>query len=93
MSGMFNNETGRYEEADWLLNADWFDDEEGNLYIVPLPEVVAECEGPDNETMDKINACCRDHDRLTHEDCDKLRLTRVMDILKRFNSQDGYYHA
>lgn len=93
MPGLFNNETGLYEAADWLENADWFEDEEDNLYVVPLPGVVAECEGPDNRHMDAINAICRTRGRLSDADCERLGLTRIPDILKRFSPQDGYYHA
>lgn len=87
---MFNNETGLYEHCDWLEDGDWFEDEQGLLYIVPTN---AECEGPANDTMDKIIALCKDHGRLTDEDCETLNLTRIPNVLKRFNPEDGYYHA
>lgn len=90
---MFDNETGRYLFADWLMAADWFDDQDGFLYIVPRPEVVAENEGPDGPLIDAMNAACRDHAELTDEDCRRLGLTRVDEVLKRFNPIDGYYHA
>lgn len=90
---MYNNETGLYEECEWLMDADWFDDESGSLYIVPRPEVVAEIEGPDGDLLDAMNAACRDHAEITAADCTRLGLTRVDDVLKRFNPHDGYYHA
>lgn len=90
---MFDNELGCYVACDWLEAGDWFADEAGALYIVPLPDVVAECAGPDNPTMDGINAACCDHDRLTAEDCERLGLTPVARVLKRFDSDSGYYHA
>ena len=78
---------------DWLMAGDWFLDGAGLLYIVPLPEVVAECHGPDNKTMDDINAMCRDHDRLTDDDAEQLGLRRVAGVLKRYHRMDGYYTA
>lgn len=90
---MYDNEKKRFVRCDWLIKADWFIDQEGFLYIVPRPEIVAECEGPDNATMDAINAACRDHKELTENDCEKLGLCRVDDVLKRFDEENGYYHA
>jgi hypothetical protein len=40
-----------------------------------------------------MNAACRAHGELTDRDCEKLELTRVDDVLKRFHPKDGYYHA
>jgi hypothetical protein len=83
---------------DWLMAGDWFLGLDPNgsinhraLYIVPLPDVVAECEGPDDDKMDLINAACRDHDRLTDADCERIGLVRVADFLKRWSN--GYYTA
>lgn len=90
---MYDNETGLFLFADYLLEADWFVDRSGFLFIVPRPEVVAEIEGPDGLLLDAMNAACRDHNELTDDDCDKLGLIRVAEILKRFNPVDGYYHA
>jgi hypothetical protein len=90
---MYDNETGRWLFCDWLMNADWFDDQNGFLFIVPRPEIVAEIEGPDGPLLDAMNAACRDHNELTDQDCERLGLLRVDDVLKRFNPVDGYYHA
>jgi hypothetical protein len=90
---MYDNKTGRWLYCDWLMEADWFDDRDGFLFIVPRPEIVAEVEGPDGPLLDAINAACRDHDELTEQDCERLGLLRVDEALKRFNPVDGYYHA
>lgn len=81
------------EPLPWLMAGDWFIDSDGALYIVPLPEIVAECHGPDNDTMNKINAACRDHDRLTDDDCTALGLTRVAEGLKRHDKGGLGYHS
>jgi hypothetical protein len=79
---------------DWLMSGDWFEDAEGMLYIVPQPDVMAECYGPDNDIVDKINAACRDHDKLNDTDVAELGLTRIQDFLKRYDEGGlGYYHA
>jgi hypothetical protein len=90
---MYDNETGRFVLCDWLMDADWFVDPEGYLFIVPRPEIVAEIEGPDGSLLEAMHAACRDHNELTAADCERLGLVRVDDVLKRFNPVDGYYHA
>jgi hypothetical protein len=90
---VYDNETGRWLYCEWLMDADWFDDAEGFLFIVPRPEIVAEIEGPDGPLLDAMNAACRDHAELTDGDCERLDLLRVNGVLKRFNPVDGYYHA
>jgi hypothetical protein len=90
---MFNNETRQYDYCNWIMDADWFDDAQGFLFIVPQKDVVAEIEGPDGPILDAMNAACQDHGEITEEDCTRLGLTRVSDILKRFSPEDGYYHA
>lgn len=91
--GMYNNDTGEYILCDWLIDADWFEDGDGFLFIVPRPEVVAEIDGPDGAMIDELNAACRDHEQITDADCDRLGLVRVDDALKRFDPETGYYHA
>ena len=90
---MFDNRTGVFLFADYLMAADWFEDTNGFLFIVPRPQVVAEIDGPDGPLMDAMNAACSGHSELTDKDCEKLELTRVDDVLKRFHPLDGYYHA
>ncbi len=90
---MFNNDTRQHEYCDWLMDADWFDDVDGLLFIVPRCDAVAEIEGPDGPVLDSMNAVCRDHDEITDGDCIRLGLTRICDALKRFSTENGYYHA
>jgi hypothetical protein len=90
---MYDNETGLFLFCDWLMDADWFEDGDGMLYIVPRPHIVAEIDGSDGPLLDAMNAACRDHDQLTGADCSRLGLSRVDDVLKRFDPFDGYYHA
>jgi hypothetical protein len=67
---MFDNETGLFLFADYLMEADWFVDGNGFLFIVPRPEVVAEIDGPDGVLLDAMNAACREHGELTDKDCE-----------------------
>jgi len=92
MPGCFNN-----EDAPWLDEDQWLEDAYF-LYIIPNPRHGhAEVEGPDNETLDKINAILREKPEgeweLTPDEVKRLGLTQVDDCLKRFNSHDGHYHA
>lgn len=90
---MYDNETRRFVFCDWLLNADWFDDRDGFMYMVPSPEVVAEIDGPDGPLLDAMNAACRDHKELTTEDCERLGLLGVDDVLKRLLPRLMIHHA
>ena len=51
---MFNNETGLHENDPWLWEGQWIEDEQGFLYIIPAKGAVAELEGPDNSTCDRL---------------------------------------
>ena len=62
---MYDNETGRFLYCEWLMDADWFEDQHGLLFIVPRPDVTAEIEGPDGPLLDAMNAACRDHNEIT----------------------------
>lgn len=93
MPGLYDNETGKYLYQEHLDKGDWFEDEEGFLYIIPRPDVVAEIDGPDNAIMVELNRLCREHGGVSDEDAERLGFTRVDDVLKRFSDEDGFYHA
>lgn len=94
---MYNNETGLYEEEPWMEEGTWVEDDEQRLYIIPLRHVTTEIEGPDGETLDALNAWCREHGDFASEEgsdaLERMGLTVVGEALKRFNECDGYYHA
>lgn len=90
---MYNNETGLWEFEQYLMDGDWYDNENGSLFIIPQANVVAEIEGPDGSTMDELNRLCREQGMPTLDDCDALMLQPVSTILRRFSPKDGYYHA
>lgn len=94
MPGLYNNETECHEPADWLENGMWFEDEHGNLYIVPTPDAGAEIEGPDGPIIEQLNLICRENGGIvTIEDGERLGLTYIHDFLRRFDPDNGYYHA
>jgi hypothetical protein len=95
---LFNNDTGRYEPAEWLEKGIWVVHPDGDWWIIP--DGVAEIEGPDTPMIDKLNALCRQYDPngenvhlIPVEEFTKLGLYKIPDTLKRFDVQDGYYHA
>lgn len=90
MPGWFNNETLQYEDVEWLRDGEWYVDAEGALYIVPTDN--SDCEGPDNFTLDALNAhLSRNGSGLSTETLNTLRLQRVDEVLKRFDPSLGYY--
>ena len=91
MPGFFNNETGLYEDVEWLSNGQWLEDEEGFLYIVP--KGVAEIEGPDNAMLDSITVAQMNTGEVLDSDIDRLGLVEIPEHLKRFSEADGYFHA
>jgi len=93
MPGLFDNETRKYLPLDDLINGEWFEDEDGYFYIIPQKGIVCESVGPDNETEDELNRLMEANGEITAEDCDRLGLTRIGEMLKRFDEEDGYYHA
>ena len=90
---MYNNDTGLYEFDENVMNADWYEDVDRSLYIVPKSDFSMECEGPDNSIMDAINEARRDHGSLAEADRQRLNLEEISTRLKRFSKYDGYYHA
>jgi len=55
MPGFYNNETRQYELQGWERDdCDWFEDEDGLLYLVPFPDSDADIVGPDNDLTDMM---------------------------------------
>lgn len=73
--------------------AEWFEDAEGNLYIVPPLDETMENIGPDGATMDALNAICRGGRMPDEQDGKRLGLAYVHAFLRRRNGEEGYYHA
>lgn len=91
---MYNNKTGKYELCEWLMNGDWYEDENRLLYILPPFDAIADNEGPDGPIMDAINKIGREKNRNpTREEATDLGLIYMANGLKRFSEEDGYYHA
>lgn len=94
MAGLYHNEEHCYVAEDWVeKQADWFEDEEGYLYIIPHREVVADSYGPDTPIEDELNRLMGAKGRITESDCRRLKVVRIPPVLYRFNPVDGYYHA
>lgn len=94
MPGFYDNEHGCYVDLYAQAAGDWYD-QNGMLFIIPKAGAVAEIEGPDGETLDKLNALCRKHDPKNppRAEVEALGLRYVDDCLKRFDPMTGYYHA
>ena len=93
MTGFYNNETGFYEDVPWLREGIWYEDDNGFLYIIPPQDAIAECEGPDNDIMDIIEAHSREGGIFDETYGEMLGLMYIHDFLKRFSDYEGYYHA
>ncbi len=98
MPGTFDNEARVYLFEEWYDEGDWFEDEEGFLYIVPVGDD-AEIIGPDNETEDWLNQYYRDHEIKgwvsipSEQQLAKHGLVEIPAVLRRFDPDCGYYHA
>jgi hypothetical protein len=91
------NKDGEYEKTNGLENGHWYLDPDGLLFIVPTEEDgLAEIEGPDGAILDQLNAVYRE---TPFEKVDQrqvaadLGLDIVLDVLKRFDPETGFYHA
>ena len=93
MPGLYNNETGMYEDVEWLRDGQWFDDREGFLYIIPQKGAVADSMGPDNALEDLLNIVVEALGYVPPEMKDILGVTKIPLVLRRFNPENGYYHA
>ena len=88
---MFDNETRKYIYNDDVFYGDWFIDEHGFLYMVPLKD--EEIDGPDGEILDKLIKIVREYGIALDEEIEKLDLSPIPHALKRFSEDDGYYYA
>ena len=95
MPGTFDNEARVYLFEEWYDEGDWFEDEEGFLYIVPTDEYgFAETIGPDNETKDWLNNYYLYHNEVPNNDqLTDHGLVEIPAVLRRFDPDCGYYHA
>lgn len=92
---MFNNETGLFDFWKDDFDSQWFEDDDGFLYIIGGPGRDDLALGPDNETSDRILGTLRasGSNRLSKDEITSLGLLEIPDVLKRFNPLDGFYHA
>ena len=93
MAGLFDNESRKYLPLDDLVNGEWFEDAHGYLYIIPQKGTTCDSEGPDNETEYALNRLMEENGEITEGDCERLKVTKIGEMLKRFDEEDGYYHA
>jgi len=95
MPGTFDNEARVYLFEEWYDEGDWFEDEEGFLYIVPTDEYgFAETIGPDNATEDWLNRYYHEHnEQPSEEELVKHGLHTIPVALRRFDPWCGYYHG
>ena len=94
--GTRDESTGIFFKSEGLDNGHWYVDAEGYLYIVPDERYGSEeCAGPDNDTMDKLNAVYRETE---FEDIDPFTLAKQLDLeyvspaLHRY-CESGFYTA
>jgi len=92
--GPFDNTSRSYVEDNAVEDGLWVTDDDGNLWIIAT--VGHEIYGPDGEMLDKLNALCRKHqipDYVPRSELETLGLSVVPAVLKRFDSDSGYYYA
>lgn len=106
--GLYNNDTGLFEEASWLDKGLWLENENQVLWIIPNDDTGMEIEGPDDikfaegphkgqYIVDVLNEICAgqtDPDPRNWDiPWDTLGFVVVNECLKRWNPINGYYHA
>ena len=91
---MYNNETNEYIYEDYLFDALWLEDGDGNLYLVPEASIMAEIDGPDGEILDALNEECRENDGVLRDrTIQQFGLVEIPSHLKHWTPEEGYYHA
>lgn len=95
--GTRDEATQQYIHSEGLAKGHWYIDGEGFLYIVPDDRYgIEECAGPDNATMDALNALYRENafdSVVPSEVATQLELDFVPDVLRRFDEESGFYSA
>jgi len=95
--GTRNEATQQYIHSGGLQNGHWYVDGEGFLYIVPDDRYgIEECAGPDNTTMDALNALYREtaFDSVNpSEVAIRMGLDFIPEMLRRFDRESGFYTA
>lgn len=97
MAGLYDNETGLYLHELSLEKGYWFQNDEGDLYIIPNPMFgLRDTEGPGDDTEEELNAAIGGGMFLKvnpEQVAEDLGLEYVPPGLKRFDPQTGYYVA
>lgn len=100
--GLYDNESKQYLQEPCKEHGHWYEGDDGQLYIVPNDKYgVSEIDGPDDDVLDALNAAYRQaetdgiaFDRIdTGAIAQRLGLSVIQDVLKRFDAESGYYHA
>lgn len=89
----YDNAAGQCVRSSNLDNGHWYQDGEGNLYIVPDN---GEIEGPDNDVLEKLNSAYRVrsfYDVNEDEMARNLGLEVVYSWQQRFDPVKGYFAA
>jgi hypothetical protein len=88
--GPYDNETGEHIFFQELMDGEWFVDDEGYLYILPIEGAILDSEGPDNEIMDALD---RAPSPVPQELIDRYHLCDISSTFRRWNPKEGFYHA
>jgi len=89
----WDNERGLWIEDGWELDSEWYEDDNGLLYIVPPAGCYSEIIGPNTATFDDLADMLCDHGEVTDEDLEQLHLAHIPDAQKRFDAFSGLFHA
>lgn len=89
--GNYNNETGRHDYDEYIMDGDWYLSEDGTLYI--LPEYGDGILGPSDENSRVLARHYINNERDVAQLRDQHGLSFVPAVLKRFTPEEGYYTA
>jgi hypothetical protein len=95
--GTRNEATLEFIQSEGLEKGHWFVDHDDFLYIIPDDRYgLEESAGPDNATMDALNALYREtaFDAIDPSElAGRLGLSYIPDVLRRFDPESGFYTA